>query len=232
MKSFPKTTLLFTFSLFMGSTLFGCGDQKTSVALLDAGQDGSPDTDVDTDSDTDSDADGDSDTGSAERCNGHHLLCSKPFNQVIYPATHFAMAYQTPPFAVMSQEASILEQLQGGIRALWLEVHLSDGELVLCRKDCAAGKLPLAKALNDTAAFLESFPREVVSILLRGDVAHESLASAIEPSEIAPWLGTLPAAGPLAGQLKTGRWACPDAGPCRYFCPMWPLHLRRQGCHP
>ena len=57
-------------------------------------------------------------------CNGSSGLCSRPLNEVIFPATHnlFA-ASEEPGWHFANQRYPITRQLHDGIRALLIDVH-------------------------------------------------------------------------------------------------------------
>lgn len=56
-------------------------------------------------------------------CNGSELLCSRRYDQVVYPATHNAMAAAEDGFAGPSQTVGIRRQLEDGIRMLLIDAH-------------------------------------------------------------------------------------------------------------
>jgi len=78
-----------------------------SAALVAGGGVDEPVTDVDT-------------------CNGHAELCDRPFDQVVFPATHNAMSVPLPGWFSALQERPIAGQLEDGIRGLLLDTHYAD----------------------------------------------------------------------------------------------------------
>jgi hypothetical protein len=59
-------------------------------------------------------------------CNGHEELCDRPLDQVVLPATHNSMSAPLPGWFSSSQDRSIPDQLQGGIRGLLIDTHYAD----------------------------------------------------------------------------------------------------------
>lgn len=117
-------------------------------------------------------------------CNTWPALCGIRYDEVVYPTTHAAMANATPPWDYPAQRFSLHQQLQDGIRALMLEVHELEGELVLCLGDCAEGRVPFASALGEVAMFLSENPREVVTLLVDNRTPAESLAAALDAANL------------------------------------------------
>lgn len=56
-------------------------------------------------------------------CNGYPQLCSRPYNQVVYAASHNSMANSEAGFLGPSQDPSIVHQLDDGIRTLLIDTH-------------------------------------------------------------------------------------------------------------
>jgi len=60
-------------------------------------------------------------------CNGSPLLCDRPLNEVVFPATHNSMsAADIPAWMFPNQERSIRPQLEDGIRGFLLDVHYGE----------------------------------------------------------------------------------------------------------
>ncbi|HSP36298.1 MAG TPA: hypothetical protein VLR26_00915 [Frankiaceae bacterium] len=61
-------------------------------------------------------------TTSGTACNGHQELCSRPYDQVAFPATHNAMsAVDGPGWFLPEQPTGIIGQLDAGIRVLLID---------------------------------------------------------------------------------------------------------------
>ncbi len=122
--------------------------------------------------------------GNRVPCNAWPDLCDRRYDEVVYATTHAAMANASPPWDYPAQRSSLHRQLQDGIRALMLEVHERDGELVLCLGDCAEGRVPFASALGEVARFLAENPREVVTLLVDNRAPTDTLAAALDAANL------------------------------------------------
>ena len=127
-------------------------------------------------------------TGDELPCNTWTALCARHYDEVVYPTTHAAMANASPPWDYPAQRFSLYRQLQDGIRALMLEVHDFEGELVLCLGDCSEGHVPFASALAEVSLYLAENPREVVTLLVSNGAPAEDLAAALQASDLTNWL--------------------------------------------
>ncbi len=56
-------------------------------------------------------------------CNGFSQLCDRPYDKVVYAATHNSMADSEDQFLGPSQDPSIVHQLDNGVRALLIDTH-------------------------------------------------------------------------------------------------------------
>ncbi|WP_322760102.1 hypothetical protein [Frankia sp. Cr2] len=59
----------------------------------------------------------------ARICNGSDLLCSRRYTDVVYAATHNAMAASDARFLGAAQDPDLIGQLNAGVRALLIDVH-------------------------------------------------------------------------------------------------------------
>jgi len=100
-------------------------------------------------------------------CNGHVALCERRYDEVAYPCTHNSYSSQDAGFTqlVANQRRTVAVQLEEGVRALMLDVHIDEGATALCHGTCTYGKTPHVEVLADIAAFLADNPREIVTIL-------------------------------------------------------------------
>ena len=113
-------------------------------------------------------------------CNGDEALCDLPLNQVAHATTHNAMATQADGFFAPNQTHSLTKQLEDGIRALMLDLHLQGSEAWLCHGTCAVGKRPLVDGLSEIAAFLAANQREVVTLILESYLSVNAFEEALE----------------------------------------------------
>jgi hypothetical protein len=151
-----------------------------------------------------------SDAENAERCNGHPELCGRPYNQVVFAATHNSMSAADNGFVFPFQRRGIPRQLEDGIRMLLIDTHYWEtptdvakvrehvpaerqaafdaaiGEAsprrgpMLCHVLCGLGATPLDATLTDIRSFLDSHPREVVSIFFQDAVSAADTAAAFD----------------------------------------------------
>ncbi|MCY1055178.1 hypothetical protein [Nannocystis sp. SCPEA4] len=112
-------------------------------------------------------------------CNGHVALCGRRYDEVAYPCTHNSYSSQDAGFTplVANQRRTVAVQLEEGVRALMLDVHLDEGETALCHGTCTYGKTPHVDVLADIAEFLAANPREVVTILYEDSAPVADIAA-------------------------------------------------------
>ena len=80
-------------------------------------------------------------TAPVRSCNGSSALCSRPLNEVIFPATHNSFAASNEPgWYFASQTYPMPRQLDDGIRALLIDIHygVKDAVTGRVRTDLAA----------------------------------------------------------------------------------------------
>jgi hypothetical protein len=99
-------------------------------------------------------------------CNGHPALCTRRFDQVVFPTTHNAMSNADDGWFIANQTHNMQRQLRDGIRAMLIDTYRANGRELLCHTNCSFGSRPLADALEDVADFLEENQREVLALLI------------------------------------------------------------------
>jgi hypothetical protein len=72
-------------------------------------------------------------------CNGYIELCPQPLNQVVWPASHNAMASAAYDFLGAEQTETIPEQLNAGIRFLMIDAYYGYDDNGLVRTNLAGG---------------------------------------------------------------------------------------------
>ena len=72
-------------------------------------------------------------------CNGYFELCTEPFDQIVWPASHNAMSSSAYNFLGAEHTITIPEQLVGGARFLMLDVYYGYEEDGLVRTNLAGG---------------------------------------------------------------------------------------------
>jgi hypothetical protein len=148
--------------------------------------------------------------GAHEPCNGRPWWCDRRYDDMVFAATHAAMAVSTPEWAHPTQHQSLRGQLDGGIRALFLELHAYQGGTAFCLDDCALGHIVTSTALAQIKAFFDVNPREVVTLAVRSYVRPELLAAEVSRAGLdalvySPDAGS-PSTFPTIGQMiRSGR---------------------------
>lgn len=143
-------------------------------------------------------------------CNGHAELCDRPFDEVVFPATHNSMSNADGGWVGPFQEHGISEQLNDGVRMLLIDSHswetpkqsaafarhlspalrasftASESTTVrkpgvyLCHLMCGLGSTPLASAMTDVSNFLATHPDEVMSIFFEDYVPADQTAAVFD----------------------------------------------------
>ncbi|MCG8556318.1 MAG: hypothetical protein MJD61_13660 [Proteobacteria bacterium] len=107
----------------------------------------------------------------ATGCNGMAALCARRYDAAAYATTHNAMASMADGFLAPNQHHGIKRQLEDGIRALMLDLHYDEtGQAALCHGSCAFGKRDLRSALGEITGFVDTHPREVLTLILESYV--------------------------------------------------------------
>lgn len=148
--------------------------------------------------------------GEEMRCNGHAELCDRPFDHVVFAATHNSMSSASDGWTWPFQEQGIARQLNDGVRMLLIdshrwetprqqasfEAHLAPPEratfevkengsvpahgVLLCHMMCGLGSTPLSSAMADVATFLATHPNEVLSIFFEDYVPPSETAAVFD----------------------------------------------------
>lgn len=116
----------------------------------------------------------DASTGEDEApCNGHALLCDRPFHEVVFPTTHNSVAATDDGFSPLNANhvQGVEAQLEAGVRGLLLDVTYDDaGDTALCHGRCSLGSRPHVEVMAALEGFLADHPREVVAIIYQDSV--------------------------------------------------------------
>ena len=121
-------------------------------------------------------------------CNGHPALCDRSYAEVVFPGTHNSMSNAEDRWIVPNQNRNLRSQLVDGIRVFLLDIYLDGGEVALCHSICLAGRRPFLEAMNELRAFLESQPREVITLILEDYVDAEAIEDVIVAAGLTPYL--------------------------------------------
>ncbi len=143
-------------------------------------------------------------------CNGDTSLCGKRYNEMVFAITHNAHADtgDFSPFAA-NQNHTIADQLENGIRAINIKAYYTDDEscgdlgMYVYHGFPLLGCVPLSKSMNEVAAFMESNPREVITMAFEGSVTPEQLFPELDAAGISQYLydHTFGAPWPTMGEL-------------------------------
>lgn len=114
-------------------------------------------------------------------CNGHAVLCDRPFDQVVLPGTHNSHAALDDGFPPINanHQHGIAQQLEDGIRALLIDVYADEAEpdtRLMCHGPCALASTPHLEGLGAITAFLQANPREVIAIIYEDHVGVFAIA--------------------------------------------------------
>lgn len=122
-----------------------------------------------------------------DTCNGRVELCERHFNDVSFPATHNAMSNADDGWKIPNQKHVLSRQLDDGIRAMLLDVHLYKGELMLCHSLCQLGKRPLDDALHDLRDFLRTNRGDVLTLIIQDETTEASIVAALQAKGLDDW---------------------------------------------
>lgn len=118
-------------------------------------------------------------TGGEPLCNGHAALCSRRYDEVVFPTTHNSYSARDAGFSLFNANhvKPLGEQLAAGVRGLLLDVTIDDGETALCHGPCSLGRLAHIDVLGEIADFLANNPREIVTIIYEDSAPVEDIAA-------------------------------------------------------
>lgn len=89
----------------------------------------------------------------SEACNGHVELCDRPFDQVVFPATHNSMSVADGTWFLAEQPKDMVESLDDGIRGLlvdtWYGQPTDDGGAQTADRSIAGAEQQLREAYGE-----------------------------------------------------------------------------------
>jgi hypothetical protein len=129
-------------------------------------------------------------------CLGSAELCLRTYDEVSYFTSHNAMSNEAEGWFVPNHEVPIAQQLELGVRALMLDIHISEGDLMLCHGTCLAGSEPLGPRLETLRAFLEENPGELLTVILESYAPATLVAEAFTLAGLAELAHTQPVGQP------------------------------------
>ncbi len=114
----------------------------------------------------------------ALRCNGYAALCDRPFDEVVFAATHNSMSSAEGGYLWPFQDASIAQQLHDGIRMLLIDTHYWPDER---DAEAFAAGLPAGAAAEVRAALARAGRPQPGTFLCHVSCAlgHTGLAAAL-----------------------------------------------------
>jgi len=119
-------------------------------------------------------------TDPVDPCLGHIALCDRAYDDVSYFTSHNAMSSEADGWHLPNHLVPVLEQLELGVRALMLDVHLEGEVVMLCHGLCLAGMRPLEELLTTLRSYLDEHPREVLTLIFESYVPSEQVALVFE----------------------------------------------------
>lgn len=129
---------------------------------------------------------------SPDPCNGDVALCSRPLDEVVFPASHNSHAASEDGFHFLtaSQDLGMRAQLEGGIRGMLIDFHRFEDASWLCHGECDilgvdVGRIPLAEGLGWIDGFLDDHRREVVILVLENYLEDDETVAGFEASGLA-----------------------------------------------
>ena len=136
----------------------------------------------------DGDGDGERDSGvieppppPAKACNGHPELCTRRFDEVIYPCTHNAHSAEAYGFSALNrnQKSGFDKQLADGIL---VDVYDKSGDHMFCHNPdlCFLGSLGHKEGLDIIKTFLDQNPREVLTLIYENGMSGDAIAEDME----------------------------------------------------
>lgn len=129
-----------------------------------------------------------------KRCNGYAELCDKKFNEVVYVTTHNAFNAKyagSVNYTFPNQNYRIGTQLKEGVRGFMVDVYEgNNGEPVVYHGFSFTGSEPLSGILQEIRLFLDTNPREVVTLILECNVSGTLISQAMTASGLEKFLYT------------------------------------------
>jgi len=128
-------------------------------------------------------------------CNGRDVYCEKRYDELCQATTHDSAANSAAFWKFPTQEKTVRNQLDGGIRALMLSVQSYQNVATVCRRDCAEGNTALGVLLETVKGFLADNPREIVTLLIdtplqASEIAAEFISKGLDSMAHAQTLGS------------------------------------------
>jgi len=144
-------------------------------------------------------------------CNGYSILCTRNFDDVVYPATHNSHANPESGFnnIAENQLANISTQLERGIRYINMDVYDYNDEVWVCHGDwdliihpcLQSGGEKAQNQLEEVADFLENNPYEVITLAFENYVDATTMYGEFNNSDLSPYLFSKQGLWPTLGEM-------------------------------
>ncbi len=165
-------------------------------------------------------------------------LCveSKRYDQVTWLCTHNAMNAADDSWKIPNQNHTIAKQLDNGVRALMLDVHLQEGVIVLRHGPPMArmfGSKPFVKELETVRTFLEKDKEAVVTLILESYVPAMDVAALFKTAKLEAYCHSQPVGKPwptLEAMRKSGKRLVVFSDRVKSgAAPAWYMHVWQHG---
>lgn len=140
------------------------------------------------------------DVSQGKPCNGFPELCDKRYDEIVYVTTHNAYnAKNGSPadYLFPNQDYRISTQLRDGVRGLMIDVHPDDGtdpaysgKPFVYHGFSMTGSEPFVKVLSEIKQFLDTNPREIITIILECYVASAEISASMDEAGLTAYLFT------------------------------------------
>ena len=124
------------------------------------------------------------------QCNGSVDLCQKKYNQVAYLTTHNAFNSADNGFSLPNQNLNIMAQLNDGVRALMLDVYDDKNTPITYHGYKILGSKPFIEFLKTIKIFLDTNPKEVITVILECYTSANSIENSINETGLSKYLYT------------------------------------------
>ena len=128
--------------------------------------------------------------GECPDCNGSPLLCDRRYDQVAYATAHNAMSSRQDHWMAPNQNYNMARQLNDGVRAMMIDVHMCMGRPYLAHGNVIFGRKPLVEGLAEVRVFLEQHRNEVLTLVIENRAPPEALGEAFDQAGLLPYLYT------------------------------------------
>lgn len=120
-------------------------------------------------------------------------LRQRRYNEVSYVTTHNSMSNAEDRWLFPNQQYNIEKQLKDGARSLMLDLWPKDGKVYLCHGGIFLGGSDLLEnQLNIIKNFMDTYHREIITIIFESYVDAQSVKDVFEACDLTSYLHTQP----------------------------------------